>query len=167
VRGRLALLQNIAETHGCKVVFQARTGGTVAFVAGFRADLDTVSLLYQSLHTQAASRMARERRSTAAATQQWRRSFLFGFANQIGTMLDDTVREATEQLHPSSAVLPALRARERRVEEYARTQFGRVAAARRPKAATPQGYVAGREAAARADLGRRRVVGLRALGRGA
>jgi hypothetical protein len=167
VRGRLALLQAIAETQGCKVVFQAGRSGTVAFVAGFRSDLDAVGLLYHSLHSQASSRMARVRRSTAAATQQWRRSFLFGYADQIHTRLDDTTREATDRLHPSSAALPALRARERRVDEFARRQFGRVVAARRPKAATPQGFVAGREAASRADLGRPRVVGLRALGRGA
>ena len=167
VRGRLALLQAIATAHGCQVVFQARQSGTVAFVAGFRSDLETVGLLFHSLHSQASSRMARERRATAAATQQWRRSFLFGYAAQIGTMLDTTMRDATDRLHPSSAAVPALRARERRVDDFARQQFGRVVAARRPKSATPQGFVAGREAASRADLGRPRVVGLPALGRGA
>lgn len=167
VRGRLALLQAIAEAQGCKVVFQVRRSGTVAFVAGFRSDLDAVGLLYHSLHSQASSRMARVKRSTAAATQQWRRSFLFGYADQIHTMLAATTQEATDRLHPASATLPALRARERRVDEFARKQFGRVVAARRPKAATPQGFVAGREAASRADLGRPRVVGLRELGRGA
>lgn len=167
VRGRLALLQAIGEAHGCQVVFQARTRGTVAFVAGFRSDLDAVGLLYHSLHAQVSSRMARERRATAAATQQFRRSFLFGFADQIRTMLVETVQEATDRLHPSSAAVPALRARERRVDEFARQQFGRVAAARRPKGATPQGFAAGRRAASRADLGRKRVVGLRALEKGA
>lgn len=167
VRGRLALLQVIAEAHGCQVVFQAQAGGTLAYVAGFRTDLDTVGLLYHSLHTQASGRMSRERRATGAATQQWRRSFLFGFADEIRTMLADTARRASERLHPSSNALPALRARERRVDEFARRRFGRVVAARRPKAATAQGFVAGRQAAARADLGRRRVTGLRALGRGA
>jgi len=167
VRGRLALLQAVAGPHGCQVVFERRPGGTVAFVAGFRTDLEAVGLLFHSLNSQAAARMARERRGTAAATQQWRRSFLFGYANQIQTMLDETAREATDRVHPSSAAVPALRARERRVDEFARQQFGRVVAARLPKAATPQGYVAGRDAASRADLGRRQVIGLRALSRGA
>lgn len=167
VRGRLALLQAVAEAHGCQVVFQARTNGTVAFVAGFRSDLDTVGLLYHSLHTQASSRMAGERRATAAATQQFRRSFLFGYADEIRTMLAQTAREATERLHPSSTAVPVLRARERRVDEFARRQFGRVVAARRPKGATPQGYQAGQRAASRADLGRRRVAGFPQLGRGA
>ena len=55
----------------------------------------------------------------------------------------------------------------KRVDEYSRQQFGRVVAARRPKAATVHGFDAGRRAAARADLGRRRMGGPRALGRGA
>jgi hypothetical protein len=167
VRGRLSLLQAVAEGHGCRVVFQARPEGTVAMVAGYRADLDTVGLLYHSLHTQAGARMAAERRATAAATQRWRRSFLFGFADQIHTMLHEAARDASERSHPSSAALPVLRARERRVDEFARQRFGRVVSARKPKAATVHGFVAGREAAARADLGRRRVAGLPALGRGA
>jgi hypothetical protein len=166
VRGRLALLQAIAEAHGCRVVFEVRDRGTVALVAGFRSDLDTTSLLYHSLHAQAASRMARERRATAAATQQFRRSFMFGYAEQIRRMLAATNEEAIDRVHPSSATLPALRARTRRVDEYARRRFGRVVTARQPKAATVSGWTAGWDAASRADLGRRRVEGLRAIGSG-
>ncbi|MDJ0771765.1 MAG: DUF2786 domain-containing protein, partial [Ilumatobacter sp.] len=149
VRGRLALLQAVAEAHGCRVVFEVRNRGTVAFVAGFRSDLDTVELLYHSLHAQASTRMASQRRATAAATQQWRRSFLFGYADQIHTMFESTRHEVQRHVHPASAALPALRARDRRVEEYARQQFGRVVRARRPKAATATGWHAGRTAAQR------------------
>ena len=166
VRGRLALLQAIAEAHGCRVVFEVRERGTVALVAGFRSDLDTTSLLYHSLHSQAGSRMARERRATAAATQQFRRSFMFGYAEQIRRMLASTHEQAIERVAPSSATLPALRARSRRVDEYARHRFGRVTTARRPKAATTSGWTAGWDAASRADLGRRRVGGMRAIGSG-
>lgn len=167
VRGRLALLQAVAEAHGCRVVFEARQHGTVAYVAGFRTDLDTVDLLHASLHTQVAARMAAERRSTAAATQRWRRSFLFGYADQIRHMLEQTTHAASTNVHPSSAAVPALRARERSVDEFARQQFGRVHAARRPKAATATGWNAGAQAARNADVGRDRFGGLRAIGRGA
>jgi hypothetical protein len=167
VRGRLALLGAIGDASGCRVVFEVRDRGTVAFVAGFRSDLDTVALLYHSLHTQACSRMATERRATAAATQRWRRSFLFGYADQIRRMLHTATEEAQRHVHPSTAALPALRARGRQVDEFARQRFGRVVAARRPKAATATGWDAGRRAAARADLGRRGVGGVRAIGRGA
>ena len=167
VRGRLGLLQVVAEAHGCRVVFEVQPRGTVAFVAGFRSDLDTTELLFNSLHTQASGRMAGERRSTGAATQRWRRSFLFGFADEIRAMLATTAQEARRHVHPSSSALPALRARERKVDEFARRRFGRVAAARRPAPATATGWEAGRRAAARADLGRQRMGGLRAIGRGA
>ena len=167
VRGRLGLLQVIAEAHGCRVVFELRDLGTVAFVAGFRSDLDTTELLYNSLHTQASSRMAGERRATGAATQQWRRSFLFGFADEIRQMLTKSADSAQRHVHPASSALPALRVRDRRVAEFSRQRFGRVGAARRPRPAIATGWEAGRRAAARADLGRRRVGGLRAIGRGA
>jgi len=167
VRGRLGLLQVVAEAHGCRVVFEVGDRGTVAFTAGFRSDLDTTDLLYHSLHAQASTRMAGERRATGAATQQWRRSFLFGYADEIRQMLVDSADEAQRHQHPASSALPALRARDRRVAEFTRQRWGRVAAARRPRPATVTGFEAGRRAAARADLGRRRVGGLRAIGRGA
>lgn len=167
VRGRLALLQAIAECHGCQVVFEVRDRGTVAFVAGFRTDREASSVLYHSLHAQASSRMASERRATAAATQRWRRAFLFGYAAQIRQMLGETADEAQRSAHPSRAVVPALRARERRVEEFARRRFGRVVAARRPKAALATGWDAGADAARRADIGRSRIGEVRAIGRGA
>lgn len=167
VRGRLSLLGAIGDAHGCKVVYEVRPHGTVALVAGFRSDLDTVSLLYHSLHTQASSRMSTERRATAAATQQWRRSFLFGYAAQIRTMLQQSAEEAHRQSVSASTTLPALRARDRRVEEFSSERFGRVVAARRPKPAIATAWEAGRDAAARADLGRERINGTRAIGRGA
>ncbi len=89
--------------------------------------------------------MAAERRATPAATQQWRRSFMFGYAEQIRSMLKATADEAVQRVHPSSAALPALRARDKRVDEYSRQQFGRVVAARRPKPATVD-RVGGRQA---------------------
>lgn len=167
VRGRLALLGAVGDAHGCKVVYEVRDRGTVAFVAGFVSDLDAVSLLYHSLHTQASSRMASERRATAAATQQWRRSFLFGYADQIRSMLRRTADDARRRTRTADATLPALRARDRRVEDYSRERFGRIVAARRPKPALATAWQAGRDAAARADLGRERVAGRRAIGRGA
>lgn len=167
VRGRLSLLGAVGDAHGCKVVYEVRTHGTVAFVAGFRSDLDSVSLLYHSLHTQASTRMASERRATAAATQQWRRSFLFGYADQIRGMLRQSADEAERQQAVTGTTLPALRARDRRVEEFSRERFGRIVAARRPKPATATGWQAGKEAAARADLGREQIDGRRAIGRGA
>lgn len=166
VRGRLALLSAVGDAHGCRVVFETRPTGTIAFVAGFRSDLEATSLLFHSLHTQASSRMAAERRATGPATQRWRRSFLFGFADQLRTMFRSAADEAHEHVSAVGDFLPALRARERRVSEFSAERFGRVTTARPAKAATPTGWLAGREAASRADLGRDRIAGRRAIGAG-
>ena len=168
VRARIALLQAVAEGHGCRLVFAPSRNGTVAYVAGFRSDLEAVEILHASLHAQASSRMAGERRPTPAATQRFRRSFLFGFADEVQRMLTRT-RTTVERaaMSAGSTTLPVLRAREAQVDDFARASFGRVVAARRVSAASAAGWDAGRAAASRADLGRRGMEGPRALGRGA
>jgi len=112
--------------------------------------------------------MAGVRRATAAATQQYRRSFLFGYAAELSRMFSAAAEAAQHDVHPSSATLPALRARERQVAEFARQRFGRTVTARAPAAAQAVGWDAGRAAAANADLGRQRVGEgvLRAIGSG-
>ncbi len=167
VRARIALLQAVADAHGCQVVFGAGYAGTTAYVAGFRDDLETTDVLYTSLHAQASSRMAAERRRTGAATQQWRRSFLFGFAHEVHQMLERSRATAEREVAGASDRLPELRAREVQVAEHLQQRFGRIGAARPVTGPTPAGYVAGREAASRADVGRRGVAARRALGRGA
>lgn len=167
VRARIALLQAVADAHGCQVVFGSRPEGTVAYVAGFRDDLETTDVLYASLHTQAAGRMTRERRRTGAATQQWRRSFLFGFAHEVHAMLERSRSSAERDVADSADRLPVLRAREARVRAHLRERFGRITSARPVAGPAPSGYTAGRAAAATADLGRRSVAETRALGRGA
>ena len=69
--------------------------GTVAVVAGFDVDLVVTGLLYESLHIQAANQMATTKRATPAATQRWRRSFLFGYARRIGEMLSVSRNQAS------------------------------------------------------------------------
>jgi Protein of unknown function (DUF2786) len=169
VRARLALLTAVAEEHDARVVFAARPTGTIAYVAGYRSDLDVVEVMYNSLHTQAATRMARERRSTGAATQAHRRAFLFGFADQIGKLLEQARRSAEAEASRSTrgaGVALARRERGERAEEFLGERFGRIRAARSPRRADLGGWVAGSEAAARADLGRARLGGRRSLGPG-
>lgn len=169
VRARLSLLQAVAEVHDVRVVFQSRPHGTVAMAAGYRSDLDVVEVLYNSLHQQAASQMAGERRGTPAATQRFRRSFLFGFAEKISQTLKDSQTVAAES---SSAVEDAgrralaVQSRNARIDDYAATAFGRVRTARAPSAAQAGGWDAGSVAASRADVGRSRLPGRRGIGRG-
>ncbi|MCU0259380.1 MAG: DUF2786 domain-containing protein [Ilumatobacteraceae bacterium] len=166
VRGRLALLSAIARAHDGAVVFEVGPQGTVALVAGHRADLDAILLLYGSLHLQAASRMASVTKATGAATQRWRRAFLFGFADEVGRMLAASAAETAARVDPTGATLPARRARAAEVKDYTRRAFGPIHTARAPAPAQAAGVAAGREAASRSDLGRARVAGRPQLGRG-
>ena len=166
VRARLQLLTVIADAHDVRVVFQARAAGTVAMMAGFRSDLDVVEMMYTSLHQQAASQMARERRQTGAATQQFRRSFLFGFSDRLYTLFEESKREVeqTESTDAAAVRTLAVRTRNERIDEFAAKKFGRVRSARRPNPAQAGGWDAGAVAAGRADVGRTRLAGRRQIG---
>ena len=162
VRARLSLLTNVADAHDVRVVFQSGPDGMIAWGAGFGSDLDVVEAMYASLHQQAASQMASIRRATPAATQRYRRSFLFGYAARLGDVLHET-RQRVEAEHSAPSVLPALRERRDRVDEHAETAFGRVRAARPARAAQAGAWSAGVAAADRADLGSARLSGRRAI----
>ena len=169
VRGRLALLMAVAEAHDARVVFGAASGGTIAYVAGHTSDVDVVEVMYTSLHSQAASQMSAERRATSAATQSYRRAFLFGYADRVAKSFDE-VRLAAEAASPKTVAVDGGRlslarlARDRQVDEFIAKRFGRIRTARSAAGADVTGWSAGSVAAERADLGRRRVEGRRSLG---
>ncbi len=174
VRARLALLSAVARAHDCEVVFETGATGTVAVVAGFESDLVVTELLYESLHVQAAGQMATTKLATPSATQRWRRSFLFGYARRIGELLSESRAHATAQpsspgpptLFDETSSVPDVLARAARVKEYAKVAFGPVRAARAVRPAQVAGWNDGHRAAASADIGRTRLGGRKALGRG-
>lgn len=169
VRGRLSLLTAVADSHDATVVFGSTPTGTVAYVAGFSSDVEVIEVMYQSLHGQAAARMVSERRSTGAATQRFRRSFLFGYAERVGELLVETrrnVEASGQQAQGRSEMAVALRARREQVDAFVGREFGRTRRAREASGAQAGGWNAGAAAADRADIGRSRLVGRPAIGRG-
>jgi hypothetical protein len=169
VRARLALLGAVAAAHDCEIVWRTGPDGATGILAGFTSDLDATVVVYESLHLQATSRMAAERRATPAATQRWRRAFLFGFADRAGELLRETRRRVEADVATSGAgsTLPDLPGRAAQVRAFASTAFGRVTTAAAPAPAAANGYHHGHAAASSADIGRSRLVGRRQLGRGA
>jgi Protein of unknown function (DUF2786) len=172
VRARLALLDAIARNNDCEVVFETGPQGTTAIVAGYEADLDVTEVLYTSLHVQASSQMAGVRARTPAATQRWRRSFLFGFATRVAELLENArdcavgPASGASDREPSAQGLPDVLARTTRVRAFAAGAFGRVGTARAAAPAQRSGWRDGHRAAATADIGRSRVAGRLALERG-
>lgn len=167
-RGRLALLTGLAGAHDVRVVFRAMPEGTVAYAAGFESDLELVEMMYHSLHRQAAAHMADIKRPTGAATQRFRRSFLFGFADRIGEIVADARRAVEDGTirSTSSTTAVALRERSERVDEFATESWGRVRSAGRPSPVQTDGYDRGVTAAERADIGRGRLSSRAAIGSG-
>lgn len=168
VRARLALLMAVADGHDARVLFGQTPTGTVAYVAGFSTDLDVVELMYQSLHSQAAVHMAAQRRATSAATQQFRRSFLFGYADRVGREISETRRriEATGAGSGAPELSLVLRKRGERVDEFVQERYGRVRTARGATGAETAAWGAGVAAGGQADVGRARIAGRRSLGPG-
>ncbi len=169
VRARLALLGAVSGAHDCQVVYESGPAGAVALVAGFADDLDLVSVLYESLHLQASGQMAAVRRATPAATQRWRRSFLFGFAARVGELLRETSRHAAVEARRAvgdDRLLPDLPARAEQVRAFAAESFGRVVKGSSPAPASASGWQDGHRAGGAVDLGRARLAGRRAIGTG-
>ena len=166
VRARFHLLAGIAEAHGCLATFMTGARGTVAHVTGHRRDTLTVRVLFTSLLSQMTHRAGTERRATAAATQRWRRSFMFGFADQVASMLQSARDEAIAATDDPHSILPALRAQDAVVRDYAGQRLGRIVTARPAAPAVRDGLRAGRQAAAESDVGRVRLRGRAAIGTG-
>jgi len=170
VRARLRLLSEIATTHDADVVFQSGPAGMVGHVVGFDDDLDAVAMLFDSLHRQASAQMAAGGGRTAAATQRWRRAFLFGYGERVGELLRSARRDAeaaggVQYSGGAAGMALELRERRERVRDFTATSFPRVVAASRPAPASARGWHRGRDAADRADLGRSRLGDRRQLGR--
>ncbi len=166
VRARFHLLAGIAEAHGCMATFMTMATGTVAHVTGYHSDVEAVRVLFTSLHQQMSVRASGERRSTPAATQRYRRSFMFGFAAQVAEMMSEAHKAAVEAHPEGESVLPVLADRDARVKEFASDRLGRIVTARPAAPAVRDGVAAGRRAAADADIGRTRINGRRAIAKG-
>jgi hypothetical protein len=165
VRARLALLDAVASNHDCELVFVSTRDGAVAKLAGFTSDLDATVVLYESLHLQAASRMSAVRRRTPAATQRWRRAYLFGYAARVRELLA-TTRSRVEAAARLGSILPDRPDRTTQVQAFAATAFGRVVAASAPTAAVAGGWERGHREASSVDIGRGRLAGRPELGPG-
>jgi hypothetical protein len=114
--------------------------------------------------------MAAIRRPTPAATQRWRRAFLFGFATRVGELLTTARHDAAAATagHPNGdrTNLPDLAGRADQVREFVAGSFDRVVAASKSAPAAAAGWQHGHRAAGQADLGRARLGSRPAIGRG-
>lgn len=166
VRARFLLLSEVAESMGCLATFTTGPAGTTAQVSGVHREVDAVMTLFHSLHSQVGTMVARERRATPAATQRFRRAFMFGFAERVGEMLREMQRSVVAEHHDGDSLMPVLLEQRPRVHEFASQQLGPIRSATAPSPVGADGASAGREAARDADIGRQRIAEQRAIGGG-
>ena len=174
VRARLALLGAVAEHSCCKLLTHTGWDGRVGEVFGYESDVATVEVLYTSLLVQATSSMRTAKRPAGQSGLEFRRSFLFGFANRIAERLAETNRAVTEEMGDgaggptSTSVALVLVDRRQDVEDEVFRRVGRVGTLGRAKHVSRDGWSGGRKAGDRADLHTARGVagGRTALGPG-
>ena len=114
--------------------------------------------------------MAAVRRATPAATQRWRRAFLFGYAARVGELLGRgrAGGSSADARRPGAgSMLPDLPGRAAQVRAFAAGAFGRVRRRRPPAPAAAGGWDHGhRGGRRRRHRARRGSPGGRQLGRG-
>lgn len=170
-RDKVELLVGIHNALRCRSVRWRATGGYRVAVVGYRSDLDRVELLYTSLLTQAVTQLVRLRAPYGESTTTYRKSWLLGFTAAVSARLQAAEARAISEADSGATSTGTSTAlvlvdRKDRVQRAIDEMFSDATPApgRRLRGS---GYVDGRAAGRRADLGNGRVGGRRAaIGRG-
>ncbi len=188
------LVHQVGRVFGCRTVRLGSVPGATTetvHVFGFESDLVLVETLVTSLLVQMITAMSAHESglgrvgSTGADTAGWRRSFIMGFIDRVGTRLQDehhrAIRKETADSRsrqsgagtagtPSPSLSPCLSIvladRERDVEQAMRREYPHIRSASVGSGSSSSGRRAGQDAGSRADIGGRAVGGRRALAGG-
>lgn len=173
---KAVLVSRVASAHGCRAIrfgsSSARRGEVIA-VVGFPSDLRWVETLVTSLMVQLTAAMLATCPSGLSSTGSagWRRSFIVGFAEEVGSRLQvdrevaarDAATSAGRSRSGSDSVALALLERSEEVRDEFRRRFPRTQSTRASAGSSSAGHRAGRAAGRDAALTRDAVGGRRAL----
>lgn len=140
---KIRLLSGIASVYGCQAI---REGRSNVELVGFGPDLDTVELLYASLHIQGTYALLSERHTG----KSFRNAFWSSFANRVYERLRDTRREVEDCATGAALVLADRASAVQRAVEDA---YPDLRSSTPSRASCPVGWSAGTEAADGADVG--------------
>lgn len=163
------LLHYIAQIFNCKTVAYPTARGSKTLgkviVVGYQSDLDVVQGLFQILNTQAVHGCARAVVPYYEHGRSYRNSWWHGFNRTIFSRLKSAHTAAVAQAEDTSSGTSAalvLVDRAARVERYRDELFSNLRKSAKRVARSEQGYVSGKRAGARADIGQSRIGGQRA-----
>ncbi len=181
---KAVLVGAVAQASNCRAVRLVGGSGArseIISIVGFPTDLRWVETLVTSLLVQLTSAMLAKcpAGTSASATASWRRSFIIGFAEEVGSRLemDRATAAARAPRHepaaggssdtsdtPSVALVLASRAAE--VDDDFRRRHPHVRSGWASSGRSAAGRRAGRQAGREASLSRNGLTGRRSLGRG-
>jgi hypothetical protein len=181
---KAVLIGSVARAHGCRAVRLVSGSGNrseVISIVGFPSELRWVETLATSLLVQLTSAMlARAPRGVSGSeSASWRRSFIIGFAEEVGTRLErDRDAAAAEQRSAAAAardvpgdpappsVALVLASRQEEVDTDFRRRHPHVRSSWASSGRSVTGRRAGRQAGREASLTRNGIGGRRSLGSG-
>jgi hypothetical protein len=184
---KAVLVGAVATAHGCRavrIVSPPGTGKEIISIVGFPTELRWVDTLATSLMVQLTSAMLSRCPAglTPSASASWRRSFIVGFAEEVGTRLEsDRAAAAAERdaaaapgsaggraagsAAPSSTAL-VLASRADEVDSELRRRHPRLRSSWASSGRSASGRREGRAAGREASITRRGLGGRRQLGSG-
>ena len=182
VAQKAVLVARVASAHGCRAIrFGAGSarGGEVIAVIGFPSDLRWVETLVTSLMVQMTSTMLVGAPAGLSSAQSagWRRSFIIGFAEEVGTRLqadrevaaraaDAEESEYRRGDHSGHSVSLVLVERSEEIRDEFRRRFPHTRSTSASTGGSRAGHHAGKAAGRDAALTRDAVGGRRSLPRG-
>ena len=155
------LLSEVAGANNCRVI----EDGSRYHIVGFASDTERAQLIFTSLLLQAAHEMLVAYQEPWMNTKSFRHSFLIGYATEIGRRLVKRVDAVVSDLRYAggSDILPVLADRRHEVDRAVQDRWGGELGSSWVTYRADTGYKAGRNAARRADLSRRRLRSRRQL----
>lgn len=174
---KAVLVSRVASAHGCRAIRfgnGSARGGEVIAVVGFPSDLRWVETLVTSLMVQLTAAMLTScpRGLSSARSAGWRRSFIIGFAEEVGSLLQSD-REVAARDADAAGTSPSRREhnvvalvlveRSEEVRDEFRRRFPHTQTTRTSMGNSQAGHQAGRVAGRDAALTRDAIGGRRAL----
>lgn len=148
-----SLLVSVASANDVRVIIGHQGSITLA---GFPPDIEVTEMLFASLLVQATREMhLAAARDDPSRIRAYRHAFFLAYGNRVGIRLYDARQAATRAAEATAgtSLVPLFAERDSAIDAFLKERFPAMGRARRSTASDTRGFLAGRDAADRAELG--------------